>query len=444
MLNYKFMTIVALGASMASVAEAAKRPNVIVILADDMGFADAGFTGSKDIKTPNLDALAADGVVFTNGYANHPFSGPSRAALMSGRYQYRFGFEANPGHDPNSMQGVPLSETLFPERMQSVGYKTCAIGKWHLGGAPALHPCNRGFDFFYGFIGGSHDYFASSISDPNDNGPKAVVMRNKKVETFDGYLTNVLTDNAVQFVEDNKDDPFFVYLAYNAPHAPLQAPKVNVAKYAHIKDWKRRTYAAMVDAMDIGIGRVVETLKKNGLYENTLIFFMSDNGGPSDNGSCNEPFRGHKGSLLEGGVHVPFMACWPAKFKAGATYDYPVNSLDISRTAVAVAKGDIKKAPMMEGTDLVPYVTGKQKSAPHEFIYWRAGNGVSKSAVSSTGEKYMIWGKNAPKLYNLTNDITEEVDVASKSPQSVKAMGKAVEEWNKQNIDNKIVPMKHR
>ena len=266
------------------------RPNIIVIMADDMGYADAGFTGASEIQTPHLDALAASGVTFSSGYVTHPYCGPSRAGLLSGRYQQRFGFETNPAYDPsNPYMGIDPNEPLFPQRLQKAGYRTGVIGKWHLGAAAPFHPSKRGFDYFCGFLGGGHDYFKIDLRQPVKEGYLQALERNGKPAEFDGYLTTALSNDAADFIESNKDDPFFLYLAYNAPHAPLQAPAEAIAKYSNIKDDKRRRYAAMVDVMDAGIGKVIAALDQNGLRENTLVFFLSDNGGP-------QPTKGQPGS----------------------------------------------------------------------------------------------------------------------------------------------------
>ncbi|TYA74645.1 sulfatase-like hydrolase/transferase [Seonamhaeicola marinus] len=417
-----------------------KKPNVIVFMADDMGYADTGFTGAKDILTPNLDALAANGVIFKQGYTNHAFCGPSRAALMSGRYPYRFGFETNPAYDPaNPHMGIDTKEKLFPERMQEVGYTTGVVGKWHLGAAQEFHPNNRGFDYFYGFLGGGHDYFRIDLTKKVWEAYLQGLVRNKKPASFDGYLTTALSKDAAKFVSDNKDEPFFLYVAYNAPHQPLQAPKEDIERYSHIKDKKRRVYAAMVDVMDRGIGEVVQSLKDNGIYENTLIFFLSDNGGPQaspkspgkGNGSSNKPFRGGKGNMYDGGVHVPFIACWPNRIKAGTVYDYPVNSLDISRTAVEVAGGDAFKTTKMEGVNLIPFVTGENKEAPHDYMYWRGGS--KWSVLASDGTKHVKETKN-PELYYLPDDVSEANNILSKKSKLAKKMYSKWVEWNENNI----------
>jgi len=361
------------------------KPNIIVFMADDMGYADAGFTGAKDIQTPHLDALAASGVVFENGYVNHPYCGPSRAALLSGRYQARFGFETNPAYDPsNPYMGIDPGEKLFPKRLQDAGYVTGVVGKWHLGAAPPFHPLKRGFDYFYGFLGGGHDYFRIDLTQPVKEGYLQALERNGRPADFDGYLTTALSKDAAQFVESNKEKPFFLYVAYNAPHAPLQAPKQAIAKYNHIAERKRRVYAAMVDVMDQGIGEVIAALERNDLRENTLVFFLSDNGGPQSNkkqpnkwnGSDNKPFRGGKGNFLDGGVHVPFIASWPARIPKGSTFEAPVIAIDIARTAVDVAGGNAKSKPAMEGVNLIPYVVGEEQGGPHQALFWREGGGL--------------------------------------------------------------------
>ncbi|MFR9650845.1 MAG: sulfatase-like hydrolase/transferase [Rikenellaceae bacterium] len=441
----------ALSLSLLSFTVAANtKPNVIVILADDMGYADTGFTGAKDILTPNLDALASEGVVFTHGYANHAFSGPSRAALMTGRYQHRFGFETNPAYDPaNPYLGMPQDETLFPARMQQVGYKTGVIGKWHLGASENHHPLNRGFDYFYGFLGGGHDYFRIDMTKPVWEAYLQPLQRNKMPATFDGYLTTALSRDAVNFINENKDDPFMLYLAYNAPHAPQQAPAEDIARYAHIEDKKRRTYAAMVDVMDRGIGEVVEALKKSGIYENTVIFFMSDNGGPqpsesspgSWNGSCNEPFRGGKGSMYDGGIHVPFMMCWAGGVKGGIKYEYPVNSLDIGRTAVELAGGDPDSGKGMEGVNLVPFVKKEVKGAPHEAIFWRSGGNYA--ALASDKMKYVKDRESkTPQLFYIAKDAGESNDLSAKSESKVAQLKSAWEGWNSGNIPCSILGYK--
>lgn len=426
------------------ISSGVERPNIVLIVADDLGYADTGFTGSQDISTPNLDALAASGVIFTQGYCNHAFCAPSRAAILSGRYQQRFGFENNPAYDPaNELLGIDPNEKLFPKRLQDVGYVTGGIGKWHLGAAAPFHPNKRGFDYFYGMLGGGHDYFAIDVRKPVRGAYFQPLVRNGQTASFDGYLTTALSLDAVKFIEKNKTKPFFLYLAYNAPHTPLQAPKKAIAKYQHIKDDKRRIYSAMVDVMDQGIGRVVEALKKHGLRKNTLVFFLSDNGGPQPmswnaefgNGSSNLPFRGGKTNMYEGGIHVPFVASWPSQIPAGRTFDSPVMSLDIARTAVENAGADANEGAKLEGVDLIPFLRGETTGPPHEAIYWSDVEGKRMAILTSEGNKQVVDLINGKReQYYLPDDCGESNDLAAEKPQLVAEMKSMWNAWNENNI----------
>ncbi len=426
----------------------AEKPNIILIMADDMGYADAGFTGSKDILTPNLDSIAQSGVVFSQGYVNHPFCGPSRAALLSGRYQHRFGFETNPAYDPaNPIMGIDPGERLISRRLQKAGYVTGLVGKWHLGAAEPFHPNNRGFDYFYGFLGGGHDYFRIDLTQRVKEAYLQGLVRNRRPADFEGYLTTALSRDAAKFVETNQDKPFFLFLAYNAPHAPLQAPAEDIERYSHIKEQKRRVYAAMVDVMDRGIGEVVHAVETNGLRENTLIFFFSDNGGPQSskaqpnkwNGSRNTPFRGGKGNMYEGGVHVPMIASWPAKIPAGSVYDKPVIAIDIARTAVEVAGGNAMEEPAMEGVDLMPFVTGRQKGTPHEALFWRGGDGTQWSVLAADGTKHLLdKDSNQPEMFYLPSDIAEETNLLDQQPERARELHDQWKKWNESNVPGRI------
>lgn len=355
------------------------RPNILVILADDLGYNDVGFTGCKDIQTPNLDELAKNGVVATNAYVTHPYCGPSRAGLLTGRYQARFGMEINPTYSPFDLHmGLPLEEATFASRLQEMGYNTGIVGKWHMGAASPYHPNNRGFDYFYGFLGGGHYYFPSDVNTlvplvrengdlhySANEGDLLPLVRNNNAAEFDEYLTTALSKDAAKFVTDS-EDPFMLYLAYNAPHMPLQAPKETIAKYDHIEIPERRVYAAMVDEMDRGIGMVIDALKETGKFDNTIIFFLSDNGGVVKSKyvknvfSSNFPYRDGKGSMYEGGSHVPFFIHWPAGLERQGAFDGLVSALDIAATALALGGVDVTDAEL-DGVNLMPFLNGEKK-----------------------------------------------------------------------------------
>lgn len=433
-----------------------EKPNVLVILADDLGYGDVGFTGSKEIFTPNLDKLANNGVVFKNGYVTHPYCGPSRAGLITGRYQARFGLEINLTNSPFDMyNGLPLSEQTFAKRLQKTGYTTGAIGKWHLGGSDTFHPNNRGFDYFYGFLSGGHSYFPENVKthmpliNPKNNKPHYSanegsywpLTRNNKAGEFNEYLTTALSKDAAKFIQSS-DKPFCLYLAYNAPHLPLEAPKETIEKYNHIKDKKRRTYAAMIDEMDQGIGLVLESLKKSGKYDNTLIFFLSDNGGPRKNGETfanNGNFREGKGSMYEGGCHVPFILHWPKGNLNVGEFDGLVSALDIAATAVAVGNGDTS-GETLEGTNLIPYLTGKQKGSPHNALYWRMQDGMAW-AVRTEKTKFLKLNKKGvkPELFDMKKDPFEAKDIVAKNTKKRAQMAKLWNEWNQGNTSNRYL-----
>ena len=302
----------------------AAKPNILFIVADDLGYADVGFQGCKDIPTPNLDALATSGVRFTSGYVSGPYCSPTRAGLMTGRYQTRFGHEFNPG----GSDGLPLSETTIADRLKAAGYATGLVGKWHLGSLPQFHPQKRGFDEFFGFLGGAHDYFRSA----------GILRGTEPVKDLD-YTTDAFGREAVAFIERHKAEPWFLYLAFNAVHTPMQATDDRLAKFPGIEDKQRRTYDAMTLALDDAVGTVRRKLADAGLEQDTLVLFISDNGGPTMpgttiNGSRNTPLRGSKRTTLEGGIRVPFVVSWPGHLKPGV-YDQPVIQLDADATALA-------------------------------------------------------------------------------------------------------------
>lgn len=410
-----------------------KKPNILFIVGDDMGYADVGFHHCKDIPTPNLDALASEGIQFTSGYVSGPYSSPTRAGLMTGRYQQRFGHEFNPGVS----NGLPLGEITIANRLKTAGYVTGIVGKWHLGSQDSMHPQKRGFDEFFGFLGGSHSYFQ----------PAGMLRGNTPLKELD-YTTDAFGREAVAFIEQYTREPWFLYLAFNAVHTPMDATDDRLARFSDVADINRRTYDAMMLAMDEAIGKVLKKLADTGLDKNTLIVFISDNGGPTMpgttiNGSSNYPLRGSKRTTLEGGIRVPFVISWPGHLKPG-TYNYPVIQLDATATALAAAGITAKPEWKLDGVNLLPYFTGEQSGAPHDALYWRFGEqmaiimGDYKLVRYDSNADTSIGGRKQPvtaiKLYRLTDDIGETKDLAAAQPDKVKELQAKWDSWNKLNV----------
>lgn len=419
------------------------RPNVIVILTDDQGYNDVGFNGGKEIPTPNLDSIARNGVRFTNGYVTYAVCSPSRAGLITGRYQQRFGHERNPRWAPgNPAVGMSLDERTLADVLGAAGYHCGLIGKWHLGAHPNFHPLRRGFHEFFGMIGGGKRYFPAdlTIDDPRaakneGESYRTKLTRGDQVIETTKYLTDAFSDEAVAFVERHRERPFFLYLAYNAPHAPLQAPDEYLARFPDIQSPKRRTYAAMVSAVDDGVGRVLARLRELGLERNTLVFFLSDNGGPTnDNASNNHPLRAGKSSPYEGGWRVPFAVQWPDRIPRGQDYNHPVSALDIFATAAQVAGAKTDPARPLDGVNLLPYVNGQITTPPHEAIYLRMYD-RGAYAVRSGDWKLVIPAKDQPpQLYNLRADIRETRDLAQKEPEQLRRLEALRTAWDAQLI----------
>lgn len=414
-------------------AAAERRPNVLILLADDLGYADVGFQGCKDIPTPNLDGLAKSGVRCTNGYVSGPYCSPTRAGLLTGRYQTRFGHEFNPGAGPNV--GLPLTETTMADRFKEAGYATGLVGKWHLGEAARFHPQKRGFGDHFGFLAGAHPYF------PGLGRP---ILRGTNEVDEKEYLTDAFAREAVAFIDHHKQEPFFLYLAFNAVHTPMHATEDRLKKFEAIADNRRRTYAAMTLAMDEAVGKVLDKLRAEKLEENTLIFFFSDNGGPTMqgttiNGSRNTPLRGSKRTTLEGGIRVPFVVSWKGKLPAGKTFDQPIIQLDVQPTALAAAGVAAKPEWKLDGVDLLPYLSGTNSAKPHETLYWRFGEQMALRQGDWKLVRYDSTvdgakGTTSHKLYNLATDIGEANDLADKHPEKVKELEVVWQKWNAQLV----------
>ncbi len=404
------------------------QPNVVVILADDLGYADVGFQGCKDIPTPHLDALAKAGVVCTNGYVTCPVCAPTRAGLLTGRYQQHLGFEDNSW---SAKTGLAPEATTVADVLKTAGYSTFAVGKWHLGQLPQFRPLVRGFTDHYGFLGGGRSFLPLKESQgvpfvPKD--PDQVdLWRNQSRVGDPKYLTDAFCEEAVAYVRRHKAHPFFLYLAFNAPHVPLQATAKYLRRFPDLTG-ARRTYAAMVSALDDAVARVSDALRTEGLDGNTLIFFLSDNGGhPRANAARNDPLRGEKGTVYEGGIRVPFVVKWTGRLPAGATYAHPVVSLDVMTTALAAAGVQPPKGAPLDGVNLVPHLRGEATTPPHETLYWRF---INHSAVRHGRWKLTAPAGGAEGLYDVSADVSESTDISSANPEVVHSLKTLYAKWN--------------
>ncbi|MBN2507554.1 MAG: sulfatase-like hydrolase/transferase [Verrucomicrobia bacterium] len=412
-------------------ASAAVKPNILVLVSDDHGYADTGFNGCKDIPTPHLDRLAASGVRCTSGYVTHPFCSPSRAALMTGRCQQRFGHEFNPVYDPlDPKEGLPLTETLLPEHLGNAGYVTGWIGKWHLGASPAHAPGRRGFAETFGFIGGGHQYDRWK---PNQRQYTLPLERNGGPVDVTRHLTTAFGDEAAAFVRRHTAHPWFLYLAFNAPHTPHQPTPERLARFAHLENTNRAKYAAQVSLMDDAIGAALDAVRQSGQESRTLVFFFSDNGGPEVNASDNTPLRGHKGQLYEGGVRVPFLVSWPGRLPAASDYAPPVSSLDVFATALACAGVPMPADRTYDSVHVVPYLAGELRGRPHPRLFWRVG-GNQRWAVRDSDWKLVRSRDKPDELYDLAADSGERHNLASGQPAVARRLGAALDAWDKELI----------
>jgi arylsulfatase A-like enzyme len=421
-----------------------QRPNILLIVSDDVGYADIGIYGSRDIPTPNIDRIAQEGIRFTNAYVSGPYCSPTRAGLMTGRYPQRFGYEFNPDGSPD--YGLPLTETTMAERLRAVGYRTALFGKWHLGSADRLHPMRRGFEEFYGFLGGDHSYVNVAHIDVGTKMPDPLLDGTKPASSVT-YLTDTLGDRAVSYIKQHASESFFLYLAFNAAHTPMEAPENYLARFPNIADSQRRTYAAMMSAMDDAIGRTLASLRDQKLEEQTLVIFLNDNGGPTMptttvNGSSNGPLRGSKRQTWEGGIRVAFAMSWKGHLDAGRVDDRPIIQLDVLPTALAAA-GVATNASEFDGVNLLPFLTGTAKGAPHDALYWRLGGMMA----IREGDWKLVKTREGPLvdvdpstlrdlsdagLYNLSEDLGETRNRAAERPDKVKELSDLWQQWNRQ------------
>jgi arylsulfatase A-like enzyme len=427
-----------------SVDDRTRRPNIVLIVSDDLGYADIGVYGSRDIPTPNIDRIARAGIRFTNAYVSSPYCSPARAGLMTGRYPQRFGYEFNPDGSPD--YGLPLTERTMAERLKAAGYRTALFGKWHLGSADRLHPMRRGFDEFYGFLGADHSYVNVAGIDVGTNLPDPLLDGMKPASSVT-YLTDTLGDRAVSYIKQHASEQFFLYLAFNAAHTPMEAATKYLERFPNVADQRRRTYAAMVSAMDDAIGRTLTTLSDQKLEENTLVVFLNDNGGPTMltttvNGSSNRPLRGSKRQTWEGGIRVAFAMSWKGHLDAGRVDDRPVIQLDVLPTALAAA-GVPANASEFDGVNLLPFLTGKARGTPHDALYWRFGGmmavrrGDWKLVKTREGplvdvDPSVLRDLSDAGLYNLAEDIGETRNRAAERPDKVKELGELWQQWSRQ------------
>jgi arylsulfatase B len=448
-------------------AQAAERPNVIFIVADDLGYGEVGCYGEKDIPTPQIDALAASGVKFTSGYVTAPFCAASRAGLMTGRYQTRFGFEFNPIGAKNAEPGIglPVKEKTIPDRLREAGYATGLVGKWHLGGTAPFHPQRRGFDEFFGFLHEGHYYVPppwpgvttwlrrQALPDGSqgrwtspdgrivwsthmrhrepDYDADNPLLRNSQPVNEQSNLTDAFTREACDFIGRHRQQPFFLFLSYNAVHSPLQATDAKLKQFAHISDIHRRIFAAMLSHLDDSIGTVLAKVREAGLAERTLVVFLSDNGGPTKElTSSNLPLRGGKGELWEGGIRIPFVMSWPGTIPAGKASDVPVSSLDASATALQLAGIELETLPL-DGENLLPLLTGKSSTPPHDDLFWRVGK---KQAIRHGNWKLVRERAGEWQLFDLATDIGETNDLAPQFPARASDLAARWEAWNAQQV----------
>ena len=425
----------------------AASPNVLIIFADDLGYADIGVHGGKEVPTPNIDALAASGVRCTNGYVTAPYCSPSRAGFLTGRSQTRFGHEFNPHMGDEATLGLPLTERTIANEMHEAGYATALIGKWHQGFDAAHHPQSRGFDEFFGFLVGGHNYLLHKDAVPKFSSAHSynMIYRGREVEPQEGYLTDIFTDEALAFMNKNPNKPWFLYLAYNAVHTPLEIPEKHQARLpAEVKNPAHRAYLSLLLGLDDALGRIAAELKAK--HPDTLVCFVSDNGGSgkrpffATNTGVNTPLRGDKGQTWEGGIRVPFFVSWPGKLPAGKVYHEMVSTLDFLPTALAAAGGKpaANIASKLEGVNLIPFLDGTNAAAPHHQLAWRFG----PQKALRQGQWKLVDARDFEaktqsgwQLYDLNADMSEQHNLAADKPEKVAELSAAWEAWNAGNIE---------
>lgn len=436
------LTAILCAASLIS-ASAADKPNVVILFSDDAGYADFGFQPScaAEMKalTPNIDTIARDGARFTNAYMSGSVCSPSRAGLMTGRYQERFGFDNNL-HPGVNNTGLDLKETFGVKRLQGMGYETGLIGKWHLGYPAEYHPNQRGFDHFHGLLQGSRPYFPMEKPSPH-----RVLQKNGEPLPEEGYVTDRLGDAACDFINGNKEKPFYLFVSFTSPHDPLEPKKEDADRTAHIKESRRKKYAGLVVSLDDNVGKILKCLEENGLDKNTIVLFTNDNGGQTQTGAVNTPLKGRKGQLAEGGIRVPWSVRWPGKIKPGSVIEDPVISLDILPTVVEAIGESVDPAWKLDGTSFLGLMTGGADALPERPLFWRQHGSTGERAIR-IGNWKLHHDREAgkePALYDLEKDISEASDIASDHPEVVKSMLATLDEWESHMVEPRWDP-KHK
>ncbi|MGI9495533.1 MAG: sulfatase-like hydrolase/transferase [Mariniblastus sp.] len=414
-LQYALMIFCLIGMDSLNFAE--EKPNIVIILTDDQGYADVSYNPNSppEVSTPHIDALANSSIICTQGYTSGHVCSTTRAGLMTGRYQQRFGiYTAGEGGS-----GVPLDEVFIPQRLKPAGYVSGALGKWHLGLTEEYHAMNRGFDEFYGFMGrGAHPYFDHSDMDHP-------IYRGLKPINEEGYLTTRITEEAVDFIDRHKDDPFFLYVAYNAVHSPPEAPEEDIKNVTG--DEKRDTLMAMIKHLDMGVGEIVNALKKHDLYDNTLLIFLTDNGGSAAMSANNAPLRGFKQMDYEGGIHVPFIVSWPAQLEEGKKCDVPLWSIDLFATTLDAAGLPMPTDKPLDGKSILPALKGEINEL-HDELYWSSAGTKGKWAIRS-GSWKLVAEKNRIELFDLEKDLSETTNLSAKHPAVVSELKNKYNAW---------------
>ncbi|MDF1814014.1 MAG: sulfatase-like hydrolase/transferase [Verrucomicrobiales bacterium] len=450
-----------------------KRPNIVLILLDDLGYADVGFNAElfgvkTDVVTPKIDDLARKGTIFKQAYVAHPFCGPSRMALLSGRMPHCYGGQKNLSdiaknlHDYNE-KGLPLSETLISTVLQRSGYSTACFGKWHIGSSKPFHPNNRGFNEFFGFLGGGHQYYPSATDkvEPKINDYQYFLERNgKETRSPEGaYLTDMLSVEGSNYIatKAKQDQPFFLYMSYNAPHSPLQGKTEDLAflypdhmpenpkNGIDYRDYEgRQNYVAMMYAVDRGIDRIITTLRdpdsdgdnSDSIEANTLVVFLSDNGGKIAQAANNDPLQDDKGSTMEGGIRVPMFMYWPGKIPSGAVYDHPVLALDFYPTFASLANAEIPNDKILDGKDIwQDFLAGKNPHADDTMFWLRHHGGINETAIRRGNVKAYRKGFSHWKAFDVVNDVAESENIANQNEEILKSMIEAGLEWSKTHKD---------